>query len=183
MRTRIVELTNGFNWGKFLLCRFDDIEWRRRTAIPDDTTSRVPLLAACGWAPEHLGVFDLATGEGAFFLPGGNATADLAKHQIWVCPMYEPFLAWLYKHPEGWTDFDALPDLVTLTDDETRGRSALYGHRRAGPTVFERIVTEVLELQERHGRVTREGLEAILTTAIRAARKGTYGEEPKEEGR
>lgn len=66
--------------------------------------------------PQHLIVFDLQTGEErAFFLPGGLASADLnGKHQIWVCPMFEPFLAWLYK--QDTSDLSALPALVNLGD-------------------------------------------------------------------
>ncbi len=160
MHTKIVELSNGFNWGKFLVCRFDDNEWRRRSAL--DARNATPLLSRCGWDDQHLGVFDLATGEGAFFRPGGSARHDLDKHGVWVCPMFEPFLAWLYRHPESWTDFDKLPEIVMLTDAETRQRSALYGHRRRGP-VFERMVTDILDRQDQRGQLTRGDLEQILS--------------------
>lgn len=178
MHTKIVELSNGFNWGKFLVCRFDDTEWRRRSRIPEDDPIAVPvpLLSRCGWDERHLGVFDLATGEGAFFRPGGSARHDLEKHQVWVCPMFEPFLAWLYRHPEGWTNFERLPEVVMLTDAETRGQSAIYGHRRKGP-VFERVVTGILDRQDQRGQLTRGDVEQILGEAIGGAIETMHTEE------
>jgi len=56
----------------------------------------------------------------------GVASADLNKHQIWVCPMFEPFLNWLYK--QDVSDLDQLPSLVDLGDVPT----ALFGYRRKG---------------------------------------------------
>lgn len=87
-----------------------------------------PLLAQLGWGPEHLWVLDLQTGEGAYFRPGGYAKADLDRHKIWVCPMFEPFLTWLYK--QDLSDLDALPAGVELTEDEAP--SAMHGYRRGG---------------------------------------------------
>lgn len=112
MKTKIIEATQnvktGFNWGKFLVGRMDT-EWRRRSEIGDSDT---PLLRQCGWGPDHLWVLDLQTGEGAYFLPRGYAGADLNKHAIWVCPMFEPFLVWLYA--QDVSDLEALPSLVEL---------------------------------------------------------------------
>ncbi len=126
MKTRIIEAWNPgpVNWGKFLLGRFDS-EWSHRTAIEggDD----LPLLRThCGWGNDHLLVLDLATGEGAVFKPGGHAAADLnRKHRIWVCPLFEPFLAWLYE--QDLTDLDALPATVVLS-----AAPQLFGYRRQG---------------------------------------------------
>jgi len=92
MHTKIVELTNGFNWGKFLLGRFDAEEWARRPSIEHPYAEHLPLLASIGWGPEHVWILDLQTGEGACFRPGGCVKADLEKHKIWVCPMFEIFL-------------------------------------------------------------------------------------------
>ena len=72
-----------------------------------------------------LGVVGLPAG--AVFAPGGSPSHDLQKHRIWVCPMYEPFLNWLYK--QDLTDLDKLPAMVNLKDAEF----VLYGHRRPGP--------------------------------------------------
>lgn len=123
MKTRIVEAVQPggpANWGKFLVGRFDS-EWTVRSAVD---TAR-PLLVAIGKGPELIFVMDLQTGEGALFRPGGYARADLDKHHIWVCPMFEPFLTWLYK--QDLTDLDTLPKLVEL-----EAPFAMAGYRRGG---------------------------------------------------
>jgi hypothetical protein len=76
---------------------------------------------------EYIFVLDLQTGEGAMFRHGGFARADLNKHKIWVCPLFEPFLEWLYEQ-----DVDVLsclPDTVDLPNAPFE----LRGYRRAGP--------------------------------------------------
>jgi hypothetical protein len=124
MISKIIEVTNRqFNWGKFLLLR-PDTEWQRRAVM--DPYRRTALLGVCGWTPEHLWVLDLQTGEGAYFKPGGVASADLDKHRIWVCPMFEPFLAWLYE--QDLSDFSQLPDRLDLP----HAPPELYGYRRPG---------------------------------------------------
>ena len=134
MISKFVEVTNGFNWGKFLVCRFSPEEWAVRSKVDGE----FGLLAGRGWTPIHLWVLDLQTGEGAYFRPGGMAVADLEKHQIWVCPMFERFLVRLYAE-KGWcADITSIPDLVELTDEETMKASAMYGHRRPGPDQAER---------------------------------------------
>lgn len=112
------------NWGKFMVGRFEQEEYERRSEV-DSPDSR--LLSVCGWTEHHVWVMDLQTGEGAFFQPHGYAHADLQKHAIWVCPMFEPFLEWLYK--QDLTDLDTLPALVELPEAEF----ALAGYRRPGP--------------------------------------------------
>lgn len=124
MISKIVEATNdNQNWGKFMVLQCDE-EWERRSAI--DTTSRTPLLQSIGFTPEHIWVLDLQTGEGAWFRPGGIARCDLNKHKIWVCPLYEPFLTWLYG--QDLRDLTKLPDMVNLPD----AVFDFYGYRRAG---------------------------------------------------
>jgi hypothetical protein len=130
MQTKIIEATqnaeHGFNWGKFLVGR-PDAEWKVRSAIPvEHPSSARPLLSQLGWSREHAWVLDLQTGEGAFFRLGGFAPADLNKHRIWVCPMFEPFLVWLYE--QDTTDLDALPALVELP----LAPPSMAGYRRAG---------------------------------------------------
>jgi hypothetical protein len=130
MRTKIVEVTQASddvarNWGKFLVGR-PDVEWTRRSVIAPELG--VPLLRQRGWRPEHVWVMDLETGEGAFFRHGGDAHADLEQHRIWVCPLFEPFLAWLYK--QNFADVEQLPDLVEL--DPALAPFAMQGHRRRG---------------------------------------------------
>lgn len=128
METKFIEASQSpkgeglVNWGKFMLGRFTEEEWARPTEVGHGQ----PLLPACGWAPYHLWVLDLQTGEGAFLSPGGSAHADLQKHAVWVCPMFEPFLEWLYQ--QELEDLDALPSLVELPEAEF----SLSGYRRPG---------------------------------------------------
>lgn len=133
MLSKFVEVTNNFNWGKFLVCQFSPEEWAKRSEITGDG-----LLKGRGWTLAHLWVMDLQTGEGAYFRPGGHPVADLQKHQIWVCPMYQLFLAKLYEHKDWCADITRIPDLITLTAEESKHASALYGFRREGPDQAER---------------------------------------------
>lgn len=151
MNTAIVEVTNGpANWGKFLVGQFDEAEWARRSALTPTCTdfkpdhngeclncddwadahepSTVPLLQQIGWQPGNGYVFvlDLQTGEGAVFRRGGLASADLNKHAVWVCPMFEPFLEWLYRAWDG--SLASLPPTLDLPD----APFAMHGYRRPG---------------------------------------------------
>lgn len=122
MKTKFIEVTQPehLNWGKFMLARFDAEEWARRSALAEGS-----LLRGRGWGPEHLLIVDLQTGEGAVFRQGGSARNDLNKRKIWVCPMFEPFLEWLYK--QNTDDLDALPGYV-----EIAAPSETAGYRRPG---------------------------------------------------
>lgn len=142
MLTKIIEVTNGErNWGKFMLGR-PDAEWNRLVRIAEDPVPRT-LLSTIGWTRHHLWVLDLQTGEGACFLPGGMPSADLNKHRVWVCPMFEPFLAWLYQ--QNLSDLAALPDTLDLPD----APFAFRGYRRKGTqpefTPTELAVREILD--------------------------------------
>jgi hypothetical protein len=132
MKTKIIEAVQSKdhpgNWGKFLLGSLDD-EWSYASRVDPD---RVPLLRACGWwGPERLWVLDLQTGEGAYFGLKGFARADLEKHRIWVCPLFGPFLEWLYAQYQeaGKLDLEDLPDVVELPN----APFAFAGYRRPGP--------------------------------------------------
>ena len=134
METVFIEaLSEEGNHGKFMLGRFDDEEWGRRSEVDDLLPSHQPSvqLVARGWTDSHLLVLDLQTGEGAVFRIGGFAAADLEKHSIWVCPLFEPFLEWLYQ--QDVTDLSALPKVVPITGVGLQ----LAGHRRPGP--FEQV--------------------------------------------
>jgi len=85
-----------------------------------------PLITSRGWSLRHVLVMDLQTGEAAMFLPGGCAPADLRKHRIWVCPLFEPFLAWLYA--QDLAELDKLPPVVNLD----AAPLSLFGWRRPG---------------------------------------------------
>ena len=121
MRTKFIEASHGGNWAKFALLRFDE-EWSVPSQISKGSVS---LLRNLGWTPDYMWVLDLQTGEGAFFKPGGLAAADLTKHRIWCCPLYEPFLTWLYL--QDLSDLDQLPDLVDL-----EAPFSMTGYRRPG---------------------------------------------------
>lgn len=123
MKTKLIEAhdATNFNWGKFLVGRFDS-EW----FTPSEVSGSSSLLRAIGADPRSVMVFDLQTREGAMFKPGGCPVADLNKHKIWVCPMFEPFLTWLYK--QDLADLDALPAIVNLGDVPI----AMAGYRREG---------------------------------------------------
>ena len=129
MQTKFIEAMHPDgkgNWGKFLCGRFTPEEWQRKSVVAPAFGS---LLNQVGWTPKHLFVMDLQTGEGAFFMPGGLASYDLNKHKVWVCPMFEPFLTWLYD--QDLSDLDALPDKVEF--DFTEAEFAMHGYRRPGP--------------------------------------------------
>lgn len=132
MKTRIIEATNGpQNWGKFLVGAFTD-ERDVRSAVDTETTRA--LLPSIGIGPNAYLVLDLQTCEGAVFALGGMARADLQKHRIWVCPLFEPFLEWLYEvyrtadHQGEHHWWEGLPTHVDLPD----APFALSGYRRDG---------------------------------------------------
>lgn len=123
MITKFIEATNGpLNWGKFMVGRFDK-EWSYKSVVDEDGPS---LLWGRGWTPEHILVVDLQTGEGAMFMPRGFAPADLNKHKIWVCPLFEPFLTWLYV--QDLSDLDKLPAHIDLPN----APFDMQGYRRQG---------------------------------------------------
>ena len=133
MKFKVIEaVSEAGNWGKFGLLRFDE-EWAQRSSVSGFSGS---LLAELGWTPQHLWIMDLQTGEGAFFKPGGYAHADLEKHAVWVCPLFEPTLEKLYTM--DLTDLDALPDSIVLDNVPLQ----LSGYRRPGP---DRLWQELLE--------------------------------------
>ena len=142
------------NWGKFLVgVMAEEWTWRSRinptapvaTALlpePNDwgchdaqcgdstwdhdcPVTPLPLLGTIGWNRRALWVLDLQTCEGAAFTPGGSASADLMKHRIHVCPLFEPFLDWLYGQ-----DTARLSTLGPLV--EVRAPLQLGGYRRPG---------------------------------------------------
>ena len=132
METKFIEATQGQNWGKFCLGRFTKEEWDRTACPPhgqwNGSETKTSLLRQRGWSTDHILVLDIETGEGAFFRPGGFAVADLNKHKIWVCPMFEPFLGWLYQ--QDLSDLNKLPGLVEIPDVPFEMR----GYRRPGTT-------------------------------------------------
>jgi excisionase family DNA binding protein len=121
VKTKIIEAESPQgNWGKFLVGQFDT-EWEFESAVGVGR----PVMGACGWQRAHILVLDLQTGEGGIFLPYGLASADLRKHKVWVCPLFEPFLTWLYT--QDLTDVDELPSLIVIEHD-----LEWQGYRRPG---------------------------------------------------
>lgn len=113
MKLKFIEVTNGpRNWGKFAVGEFSYDDWQTQSAVA--TVGNSKHLSDRGWTREHKLVLDLQTGEGAIFKMGGMAAADLHKHRIWVCPMFGPFLEWLYQ--QDTRDLSTLPDHVDLPD-------------------------------------------------------------------
>jgi hypothetical protein len=132
MITHFFEATNGFNWGKFSVAFFDDEEWDRRSVLPAAHGGR--LLPALGWGrsprDEHAWVMDLQTGESMYVRLGGCAEYDLhGKHQIRVCPLFLPFLRWLYDQDTGRLA-ELSGTLVTLTEEQAP--SSLSSRRSPG---------------------------------------------------
>lgn len=126
MITKFIEAHDAakFNWGKFAICKWELEEWSRMSVVDEETS--VGLLHARGWSKHHIWVLDIQTGEGFCTTTDGSPTADLNKHKVWVCPMFEPFLAWLYE--QDLTDLEKLPSIVDLGDVPT----AMAGYRREG---------------------------------------------------
>lgn len=115
MRTKLVEATQSpaFNWGKFMLLQFDYDDAQYQSQI----SKHQRLLAAVGYQGDlkvWLWVLDLQTGEGAVFpvLNNGLLEYDIKEHQIRVCPMYKPFLEWLYANFNG--NLEDIPSIVEV---------------------------------------------------------------------
>jgi len=149
MLTKIIEATNEEqNWGKFCLGRFSKDEWEVLSQVDHRS-----VLGGRGWSRGCLLVLDLQTGEGCVFEPHGLASADLNKHRIWVCPLFEPFLNWLYKQKtETLNDFESLPAMVNFTLEEAQFE--FRGHRRPGPDLTDVAVNA-------HGMGQRDVLDRL----------------------
>lgn len=126
MKYKFVEATQSdhFNYGKFMVSSFDEDDFAYQSKIVENHS----LLIVCGWEINRfLMVTDLQTGEGAIFLvrKGASVKMDLENHKIWVCPMYEPFLQWLYDYYDG--NIDNIPSYL-----EIEAEAFIYGYRRPG---------------------------------------------------
>lgn len=142
MNVHFIEATQAefnLNHGKFMLARFTPEEARAKSALPGyEQESLWRIGGLRNMRPGMTLVLDLQTGEGAAFTlvdrhgdPDHTARYDLAKHKIWVCPMFEPFLGWLYGQTqlgESETAIQALPRYVEIPTLE----GDLAGYRRPG---------------------------------------------------
>lgn len=138
METKFIEASNekvgGINWGKFLVARFTEEEWAKHSAVDGR-----PLLRARGWDAKHILVMDIQTGEGCMLRHGGLASADLDKHCVWVCPMFQPFLDWLYKQDVN--ELISLPAHINIPDP----KSSMSGYRRKGPDFYSAFLHNLAE--------------------------------------
>ncbi len=116
------------NWGKFIICEYGPEEISYKSLVDEGAN----LLRTCGYHEQNLWrwILDIQTGEGLSVRVEkdgrGNAKADLSKHKIWVCPLFEPMLDWFYKN--GFCPVDELPSLINLSLEEAP--FALQGYRR-----------------------------------------------------
>jgi hypothetical protein len=122
---------------------------RRLACRLDRVPGADPAPAPPRWNTSNILVLDLETKEG-LVLPS-NTYNPLGllddKHDIWVCPMFRPFLVWLCL--QEYTSVTELPDFVALPTDE----SEMFGHRANGRDrrneemweAFDEIVAAVIE--------------------------------------
>jgi len=136
MIVHLIEAANVGNWGKFALLRWSPEELRIPSTLPGYESYPV-ITPGRKFGHDETMVIDLQTGEGAaFILGGGECEARYQlnqKHQIWVCPLYEPFLVWLHEQPgleRGAGDITALPRFVELPEAEF----SFSGYRRQPST-------------------------------------------------
>lgn len=122
MDIHFYEVTNGPNWGKLAVGTFERHEWEYVSHVAAE-----PLLARLGHGPSTRLFLDLATGEGALFDCSQGLLPQLARHKIWVCPMFEPGLTEFAKHDIHWDPDEWRPhvDVQTLFQFEGFRRSAL----------------------------------------------------------
>lgn len=104
MVTHFIEASDGIAHGKFMLARLDGAELRVRSALPGFEGERLQRVGGARRLNHRSTlVLDLQTGNGAaFFIGTGYWRADLERTgPIHVCPMFRPFLAWLYGQDVG----------------------------------------------------------------------------------
>lgn len=140
MRTKFMEVESAEgNWGKFAVGYWDAEEWDRKSIVNLPSFS---LLGQIGWERDfgQVVIFDLQTCEGAAFRPGGSPTFDLEKHRVWVCPLFEPFLEWLYDDWREYAKSVERPLIANWIDDRLPTHLKLEGvplqmagYRRRGP--------------------------------------------------
>ena len=187
METKFIEATNvdagGINWGKFMVGLFTAEEWNRRSAVREHRS----MLDDRGWTGHHIFVMDLQTGEGAMFRHGGLARADLRKHGIWRCPLFEPFLAWLYDQPLE--SLMNLPAHVKIEDAQCLafvGPNAPGALREGGWTLMEEMFNSLDKSKHDHdidagsrGGIFRPREAWCPKCLAEAVKSGSYPHVPK----
>lgn len=172
MKSKIIEATqtSEVNWGKFLVQEFDE-EWGRRSALPGNDLD-MPVLAQRGWAPYHILVTDLETGEGAMFSKRDPMPLySLAeKHQIWVCPLFEPFLLWLCN--QDFESVEELPEFVSLDTSFEALSGYRRGRRDSQSNELWRGIDRIVEAAVQHGVNDRVGAAIAFVDRTVRARHG-----------
>jgi len=133
MHTRFVEVTDGFAYGKFLVCRMTSEELSTWSAMPEAPEGQ-RLLTYGGrrrFNERTTLVLDLQLGTGyAWPLENGvigmqhyiskHYEADFGPKFAWmVCPMYLPFVLWLHEQgtwAEGAGSIDDIPRYLDLRE-------------------------------------------------------------------
>lgn len=168
MRTKIIEAAQsakGPNWGKFLLGRLDT-----EFDAPSVIDQRWPLMRRCGWSGDEFLAMDLQTGEGALFRTPGSAMADLEKRNIWVCPMFLPWLETVYRMGLDYM-FGLDPALVIIPDAEFRLAGVRHGQREAALTLVRDLSRLDLSGEPEGHEIDPEDALQALTSYVLAARE------------
>lgn len=124
MITRFVEVTDGWMYGKFLVCRMDAEELATPSEMPDARHGE-RLLVHGGrrrFNDHSTLVIDLQLGTAAAWPLQGLMEAYESEH-LWhlhVCPMYRPFVRWLYEQGRwamGAGDITEIPRYLEVPND------------------------------------------------------------------
>ena len=114
MITHFIEASDGVAHGKFMLGRLGGHELGLRSALPGFEEQRLLRVGGLRRLNDRSTlVVDLQTGNGAaFFISRGLWSADLQRTgPIHVCPMFRPFLKWLYEQKVPHPPITAICDL------------------------------------------------------------------------
>lgn len=147
MRRQFIEVSDDMNWGKMELQQLEPSDMEVMSLVK----AGAPLLTAIETQRrssadplKQVRIWDLQTGEGAVFTParGEDPKAQLDQHRVWVCPLFLPFVRWLFR--QDCTDITALPRLVEFPEGDV---CHLQGYRRGGPdiTAFGVVRDKVVE--------------------------------------
>ena len=132
MITRFVEVTDGFAYGKFMVCRMDGAELSTETAMPEAMSGQ-RLLTYAGrrrFNERTTLVIDLQIGSGyAWPLENGEIGFHHYLHnklppaevRRTVCPLYLPFVLWLHeqgKWAEGAGSIEDIPRYLDLRETQ-----------------------------------------------------------------
>jgi hypothetical protein len=132
VKSKFLEVTNKANWAKLQLLQWEPSDLARPSLVQKGKVLLNAVQVRRGDAADPLtAVFvrDLQTQEGCEFYPSPEADCktQLDMHRVWVCPLFYPFVSWLFANYQG--DVTSLPDLVELADSK---KQEYQGYRRPG---------------------------------------------------